>query len=79
MILPIILDVTNDDHTQPAVSQVNQVLKDTNTKLVAIINNASINPEGEAIAQAYASGNKPPNILAEPAVVSRVLETNVLV
>lgn len=77
-ILPVILDVTNDAHVQPAVERVQNVLKETNTKLIAIVNNAGINPEGDGMNHYYAEGKTPPSILAEPSVASRVLETNVV-
>ena len=77
-IIPVILDVTSDAQVQPAVERVQSVLKETNTKLIAIVNNAGINPEGDAMNDYYAEGKTPPNVLADASVASRVLETNVV-
>ena len=37
---PIMMDVTNDSHVEPAVQSVKAVLKEKNVELVAIVNNA---------------------------------------
>lgn len=76
---PILMDVTDDDDMGPAVEAVSAALKKKNgVKLVAIVNNAGINPEGDAMAKAYAAGEEPENVLADPSVASRVLDTNVV-
>ena len=78
IIYPVLLDVTNDAHVEPAVARAKSVLAQTNTKLIAIVNNAGINPEGEALAKYFKAGDRHPNVLTDLATVSRVLETNVV-
>lgn len=77
----ILLDVTNDAHVEPAVRRVQAILKETQTQLIAVVNNAGINPEGDAMIEAAdGSGgdNKPDAVLAASAVAWRVLDTNVV-
>ncbi|KAL7525759.1 hypothetical protein ACHAWF_002301 [Thalassiosira exigua] len=75
---PVLLDVSNDDHISSAVERVQSLLKSLDCKLVAIVNNAGINPEGDEMSEAYADGGTPKNFLANPSVATRVLATNVV-
>lgn len=76
---PVILDVTNDSHVDAAVKRVKDVLKEQKVELVAIVNNAGINPEGDIIADQIQANNKRlENEFADLSIASRVLETNVI-
>jgi NAD(P)-dependent dehydrogenase (short-subunit alcohol dehydrogenase family) len=79
-LFPVILDVTNDSHVAPAVQRVQAILdaQKNNLSLVAIVNNAGINPEADEFPRLRAAGQPIENKLAEPAVALRVLETNVV-
>jgi NAD(P)-dependent dehydrogenase (short-subunit alcohol dehydrogenase family) len=78
LLFPVILDVTNNSHVEPAVQRVQAILAQQKVVLIAIVNNAGINPEGDEIAHILAAGKEPENVLADPSVASRVLETNVV-
>jgi NAD(P)-dependent dehydrogenase (short-subunit alcohol dehydrogenase family) len=79
-IIPILLDVTNDDHVGPAVLTVTDTLNKSKSslKLVAIVNNAGINPEGDEITRNKKAGKPNDNQLSDPSVAERVFATNVL-
>mmetsp|Transcript_19961 Transcript_19961/g.43275 ORF Transcript_19961/g.43275 Transcript_19961/m.43275 type:complete len:711 (+) Transcript_19961:2-2134(+) len=76
---PILLDVTQDDHIPTAVKQLKSFLQKYNKDLVAVVNNAGINPEGEKIADTLQKGQTLDNALADPTSIgSLVFETNVV-
>ena len=75
---PVLLDVSNDDHTRFAVIRVEKLLKTLDCNLIAIVNNAGINPEGDSMSEVYANGGTPKNVLADTSVATRVLQTNVV-
>mmetsp|Transcript_8283 Transcript_8283/g.18554 ORF Transcript_8283/g.18554 Transcript_8283/m.18554 type:complete len:308 (-) Transcript_8283:118-1041(-) len=75
---PILLDVTRDEHVPTAMKQLKSFLEKHNKELIALVNNAGINPEGDAIAETLGKGEKLGNTLAEPSIGSRVFETNVV-
>lgn len=75
---PVLLDVTNDSQVPAAMKQLRAFLTEHNKKLVALVNNAGINPEGEKMTEAYSKGQPPEAVLADPSVGSRVFETNVV-
>jgi NAD(P)-dependent dehydrogenase (short-subunit alcohol dehydrogenase family) len=78
-LFPVILDVTNDSHVAPAVDRVQAILaQQKGVVLRAIVNNAGINPEADEFPRIRATGRPIENKLADPAVASRVLETNVV-
>ena len=62
-----------------ALAVVADHLQAHNLSLAALVNNAGINPEGDAYTKAYAERNAPPpNELADPTVASSVFDTNVV-
>ena len=75
---PVLLDVSNDDHTRFAVIRVEKLLKILDCNLIAVVNNAGINPEGDSMSEVYANGGTPKNVLADTSVATRVLQTNVV-
>eukprot|EP00591_Stephanopyxis_turris_P004405 CAMPEP_0195523182 /NCGR_PEP_ID=MMETSP0794_2-20130614/22073_1 /TAXON_ID=515487 /ORGANISM="Stephanopyxis turris, Strain CCMP 815" /LENGTH=316 /DNA_ID=CAMNT_0040653103 /DNA_START=20 /DNA_END=970 /DNA_ORIENTATION=+ len=79
-VIPVMMDVTNDDHAGPAVERVRSVLKNRDLSLKAVVCNAGINPEGDVLAKAYMDGtqDKVEQVLADPAVSERVFSTNVI-
>ena len=75
---PVLLDVSNDDHTRFAIIRVEKLLKTLDCNLIAVVNNAGINPEGDSMSEVYANGGTPENVLADTSVATRVLQTNVV-
>ena len=75
---PVLLDVSNDDRIAPAAKRVQSLCQSLNCQLIAIVNNAGINPEGDAMSEVYAKDGTPENVLADPTVATRVLQTNVV-
>lgn len=75
---PILLDVTRDEHVPTAMKQLESYLEKHNKDLIALINNAGINPEGDEIGETLRKGEKLNNMLVEPTIGSRVFETNVV-
>eukprot|EP00567_Pseudictyota_dubia_P014366 CAMPEP_0197444418 /NCGR_PEP_ID=MMETSP1175-20131217/9911_1 /TAXON_ID=1003142 /ORGANISM="Triceratium dubium, Strain CCMP147" /LENGTH=237 /DNA_ID=CAMNT_0042975199 /DNA_START=90 /DNA_END=800 /DNA_ORIENTATION=+ len=75
---PIFLDVTQDEHVPTAMIQLKSFLEKHDKQLVALINNAGINPEGDKIAEIFDKGENLPNALADPSVGIRIFETNVI-
>lgn len=72
----VVMDVTNSAHTEPAVMSVNALLASQNLRLVGVIANAGINPEGDRITQA--AGGKTPTELSEASVATAIFATNVV-
>jgi NAD(P)-dependent dehydrogenase (short-subunit alcohol dehydrogenase family) len=78
-IIPVTFDVTNEEQIVKGVLVVEEYLMKKDLQLVAIVNNAGINPEGEAYSKLYfEEGRRPPNLLADPAVAEAVFATNVI-
>jgi NAD(P)-dependent dehydrogenase (short-subunit alcohol dehydrogenase family) len=78
-IIPVTFDVTSGEQIAKGVLVVEEYLKKKDLQLVAIVNNAGINPEGEAYSKLYfEEGKRPPNLLADPAVAEAVFATNVI-
>jgi NAD(P)-dependent dehydrogenase (short-subunit alcohol dehydrogenase family) len=86
-IIPIKLDVTSDESVASAVKEVQAKCQELKLDFMGIINNAGINPEGEALAKIYFESSEdakkdhpdgPKNVLADSAVVTKVLDTNVV-
>ena len=75
---PVLLDVSNDDHIESAGKRVQSLCQSLNCQLIAVINNAGINPEGDAMSEVYANDGTPENVLADPSIGTRVLQTNVV-
>mmetsp|Transcript_8108 Transcript_8108/g.11590 ORF Transcript_8108/g.11590 Transcript_8108/m.11590 type:complete len:226 (+) Transcript_8108:514-1191(+) len=75
---PILLDVTQDKHIPTAMKELQSFLEQHKKELIAVVNNAGINPEGDKINETLRKGERLKNILAEPSIGSRVLETNVI-
>lgn len=75
---PILLDVVKDGDIPAAMDQLKSFLKEHDKRLVALVNNAGINPEADAIADRKDEGEEGPNELVDPSVGSRVFETNVV-
>jgi len=73
---PILLDVTNDQHVPGAVKQLKEYLYEHKKDLIAVVNNAGINPE--AAIMNNDGTTKVENVLVDPSVGSSVFETNVL-
>lgn len=74
---PILFDVTEEKHVPTAVKQIKSFLdQDPKKELIAVVNNAGIDPESEKITEGGTT--KIENILADPSVGSRVFETNVV-
>ena len=73
-------DVTNDAHAQPAAERVAAVLRERSRTLDAVVANAGINPEGDAlqVVRAATPPSDGPNQLADVAVAQRVMDTNVI-
>ena len=73
-------DVTNDAHAQPAAERVAAVLRERSRTLDAVIANAGINPEGDAlqVVRAATPPSDGPNQLADVAVAQRVMDTNII-
>ena len=74
---PIILDVTKPDDFPSAVESVKSKLSgqsQRDLRLIGIVNNAGINPEGDQ----WKSGNTPPMELSDPKMAEQVMDTNVL-
>ena len=79
-LVPIMFDVTNDAHAQPAAERVAAVLRERSRTLDAVIANAGINPEGDKLQEMRAATppSDGPNLLADVAVAQRVMDTNVI-
>ena len=79
-IIPIKFDVAQDQDMGTAVTEIEKTCKESGLDFVGIINNAGINPEGDAIAKSYMEKDAkgPENKLADTATVTRVMETNVV-
>ena len=79
-LVPIMFDVTNDAHAQPAAERVAAVLRERSRTLDAVIANAGINPEGDKLQEMRAATppSDGPNQLADVAVAQRVMDTNVI-
>ena len=79
-LVPIMFDVTNDAHAQPAAERVAAVLRERSRTLDAVIANAGINPEGDQLQEVRAATppSDGPNQLADVAVAQRVMDTNVI-
>ena len=75
---PVLLDVSNDDHIASATKRVQSLCQSLDCQLIAVVNNAGINPEGDAMSEVYAKDGTPENVLADPTVATRVLQTNVV-
>ena len=75
---PVLLDVSNDDHIESAAKRVQSLCQSLDCQLIAVVNNAGINPEGDAMSEVYAKDGTPENVLADPTVATRVLQTNVV-
>uniref|UniRef100_A0A7S4RAW2 Uncharacterized protein n=2 Tax=Ditylum brightwellii TaxID=49249 RepID=A0A7S4RAW2_9STRA len=75
---PILLDVTQDKHIPTAMKELQSFLEQHKKELIAVVNNAGINPEGDKINETLRKGERLKNILAEPSIGSRVFETNVI-
>ena len=73
---PILLDVTQDKHIPTAMKQLKSFLEQYEKELIAVVNNAGINPEADKINEGGTP--KVENVLADPSVGSRVFETNVV-
>jgi len=74
-LVPLVLDVTNDDHFAPALQQLEVALNKRSLKLAAVVANAGINPEGDAYSDAEEKGE----VLKELAPISvarSVFDTN---
>lgn len=78
LVVPVMLDVTNDEQVAAAVAMIGKVCKEKDLQFVGIVNNAGINPEGERLAKIYGEGKEPDNELVDTATVLRVLDTNVV-
>lgn len=78
--VPILMDVTKEDQVKAAVQRVQEICQEKDLQLVAVVNNAGINPEGDVYQNAIADGTDQdtPDALCDPAVASRVFETNVV-
>ena len=74
----VVFDVTNDAHVEPAVAAVAALLAEKGLKLTGVVANAGINPEGDAITAADASGDPRPSELCECSVATAVFATNVV-
>ena len=74
---PILLDVTNDNHMAPAVQAAQEILTTKKKKLVAIVNNAGVNPEQEIIVQNKRE-EKDNKQLVDPSVAEQVFACNVV-
>lgn len=71
---PILFDVTKDEHVPTATKQLESFLEQYGKELIAVVNNAGINPEaGEGLEKPEVT-----QLLADPSLGSRVLETNVI-
>ena len=75
---PVLLDVSNNDHIASATERVQSLCQSLNCQLIAVVNNAGINPEGDAMSEVYAKDGTPENVLADTTVSTRVLQTNVV-
>ena len=75
---PVLLDVSNDDRIASATKRVQSLCQSLDCQLIAVVNNAGINPEGDAMSEVYAKDGTPENVLADPTVATRVLQTNVV-
>lgn len=89
-IIPIMIDVTNEKQIQEAVKVCQSSLTKSNLEFVGIVNNAGINPEGDAYTKAIieksqqqnkedgdTTGGGPENVLADEDTVMSTLNTNV--
>lgn len=74
---PILLDVTRDDHIPTATMQVKDFLKKYDKELIAVVNNAGVNPEGDKMNEGGKLSNQE-NKMADPSIGSLVFETNVI-
>lgn len=72
---PILFDVTNEEQVGPAMEQLKSFLERNGKQLIAVVNNAGINPEGDIKTEAI---DERPTELADSAIGSRVFETNVI-
>lgn len=75
---PILLDVTQDEHIPTAMEQLKSYLQKHDKDLIALLNNAGINPEVDKLTENRQKGQTPENTLVEASVGSRVFETNVI-
>mmetsp|Transcript_48159 Transcript_48159/g.116892 ORF Transcript_48159/g.116892 Transcript_48159/m.116892 type:complete len:333 (+) Transcript_48159:227-1225(+) len=76
-IIPVLFDVTDDNAIEDAVKAVQESCKKHDVKLIAIVNNAGINPEGDMIGKSYKeTGKAPDNVLTDPKTVLEVLNVN---
>ena len=75
---PILLDVTQDEHIPTAMEQLKSYLQKHDKDLIALVNNAGINPEIDKRTENRQKGQTPENTLVEASVGSRVFETNVI-
>lgn len=74
----IVFDVTKDEDVEPAVKAVQGLLAERGVRLVGVIANAGINPEGDRINEADAKGEARPTELSHPSVATAVFATNVV-
>jgi NAD(P)-dependent dehydrogenase (short-subunit alcohol dehydrogenase family) len=77
-VVPIQFDVTDDKAIAAAAKTVEETCKRKNLELIGIINNAGINPEGDAMFKTFNEGGVQENVLAESSVVTEVFNTNVV-
>lgn len=78
-IIPVMFDVTDDKAIDDAVKVVQESCKKHKVRLVAIVNNAGINPEGDAITKSYnETGKAPDNVLTDSQTALQVLNVNVV-
>lgn len=73
---PILLDVTRDDQIPTATMQVKGFLKKYDKELIAVVNNAGVNPEGDKMNEGGKFNLE--NKMAAPSIGSLVFETNVI-
>lgn len=75
---PIFLDVAEEEHVPNAINQLKSFLDKHDKQLIALVNNAGINPEGIKIQEIFDNGEELKNVLAESHLGSQIFETNVI-
>lgn len=73
---PLLFDVTVEEHVPAAMEQLQSFLKEHKKELIAVVNNAGINPEGDQLNESGKTSKQ--NKLVDASIGSRTLETNVI-
>lgn len=76
-LVPLLMDVTNEDHAATAAGTVSALLAHRNLRLLGVVANAGINPEGDILQDAAKTGEARPNELADMALAQATFDTNV--